>query len=504
MPWPRGAASRHPHDTCAQLLAPRGSADDYAMSGETTTDDILLAALRQSGVELDERLASVKQLETEQVVAACARCVNLIHEARGVAERFGESMPANPGLRFRSCTTLAAAICALGYPEELGFNHFLYPSEAETRRLLLYLVGALPRADESTAHEQGAGGGGMARLVGTLRAWQRQPWVPADWRGTRTLTEPARLRVRAALRDAADAAATSQRAQEALLRGFGGKPASAAEGLARSGRRTFGDRGDAGAEAEADAINPTGATPDEPGSAFRRRAAFGYEEGAAAAMTMGSEGTGAAEEEESGIVRLERAEDAKLAEIIAEIEEVDRAIEGAKAEHAGLVERAAELASRKAGLVGETAAAAKAADARESEVATLGRAVAMLGDVPGAKRQLASEADEARRKLAATHDQFETHRAPLAAQLAAADAEIAERRADAEEKLTRARRLREEMGQMVASLQSRDAELARLQARSRGDREEIAWRSRGDRAEIARRSRGDRAEIAPRSRRDRA
>ena len=96
------------------------------MSGNS--DDILIATLRQTGAEIPEGATSVRELDSVALFGACACCLNAVNEARGEEQRFPGSLPSNPGVRFRACTNLAGAITALGYPEELGFNHFLYPS----------------------------------------------------------------------------------------------------------------------------------------------------------------------------------------------------------------------------------------------------------------------------------------------------------------------------------------------------------------------------------------
>lgn len=93
-----------------------------------SADDILLAALRQTGAPIAEDAASLRELDAQQVYAACAACLNALNHTAPEELRFPPSLPTNPGMRFRACTNLANAISALGYAEELGFNHFLYPS----------------------------------------------------------------------------------------------------------------------------------------------------------------------------------------------------------------------------------------------------------------------------------------------------------------------------------------------------------------------------------------
>ena len=109
-----------------------------------TADDILLAFLRTSGVSLPEGVATCAELDSEAVFAACAYCLNAISQERGEQQRVPSKLMKNPGARFRACTALATGITALGFDGEVGFNLFLYPSEAETRKVLLFLSGDTP------------------------------------------------------------------------------------------------------------------------------------------------------------------------------------------------------------------------------------------------------------------------------------------------------------------------------------------------------------------------
>ena len=76
-------------------------------------EELILATLRQLGVTLPSSISDIGQLETATIVASCARCLNVIHEAQGSDQRFAEALPANPGVRFRLCTSLARAIAGL-------------------------------------------------------------------------------------------------------------------------------------------------------------------------------------------------------------------------------------------------------------------------------------------------------------------------------------------------------------------------------------------------------
>ena len=101
----------------------------------------------------------------------------MIHEAQGSDQRFAEALPANPGVRFRLCTSLARAIAGLGYTEEVGFNNFLYPNAKDTRKLLLYLVDAMPRS-EATGDGFALGAGGFEEQLQQARRRPRARRLP--------------------------------------------------------------------------------------------------------------------------------------------------------------------------------------------------------------------------------------------------------------------------------------------------------------------------------------
>ena len=112
-----------------------------------TTDDMVITFLRSAGVDIPAGTSNLGGFDTEVLVAACATCLNAIAQQKGEVERLPVKLPRNPGARFRACTALAAAITANGFDGEIGFNQFLYPSEKETRNMLLFLIDQMPKAD---------------------------------------------------------------------------------------------------------------------------------------------------------------------------------------------------------------------------------------------------------------------------------------------------------------------------------------------------------------------
>lgn len=87
---------------------------------------------------------------------------------------------------------------ALGYAGDCGYNHFLYPSEKETRSLLTWLVSKLPRAAVEGSSVEDASATADADLSGleadsapspsSLLAPERLQGIFAAWTRERTLS----------------------------------------------------------------------------------------------------------------------------------------------------------------------------------------------------------------------------------------------------------------------------------------------------------------------------
>ena len=189
-----------------------------------TTDDMVITFLRSAGVDIPVGTSNLGGFDTEVLVAACATCLNAIAQEKGEVERLPVKLPRNPGARFRACTALAAAITATGFDGEIGFNQFLYPSEKETRNMLLFLIDQMPKAD-------GDGEGDMGGLSGlsfdeqlrqALLRGLEQPWAPPAWSARKPIAPERASHLRAALAASALAAARKaerQAAAEARLTG---------------------------------------------------------------------------------------------------------------------------------------------------------------------------------------------------------------------------------------------------------------------------------------------
>lgn len=80
---------------------------------------------------------------------------------------------------------LLLVVQELGYAGDCGYNHFLYPSEKETRKILTWLVGRLPRAHDEAVDEDTSTGS-----TATAHEWtspEQLSSILASWMHKKTL-----------------------------------------------------------------------------------------------------------------------------------------------------------------------------------------------------------------------------------------------------------------------------------------------------------------------------
>uniref|UniRef100_A0A8C0N775 Coiled-coil domain-containing protein 22 n=1 Tax=Canis lupus familiaris TaxID=9615 RepID=A0A8C0N775_CANLF len=140
-------------------------------------DRILIHSLRQAGTAVPPDVQSLRAFTTELVVEAVVRCLRVINPA--VGSGLSPLLPLAMSARFRLAMSLAQACMDLGYPLELGYQNFLYPSEPDLRDLLLFLAERLP-SDASEDADQPAGDSAiLLRAIGSqIRDQMALPWVP--------------------------------------------------------------------------------------------------------------------------------------------------------------------------------------------------------------------------------------------------------------------------------------------------------------------------------------
>eukprot|EP00667_Euglena_gracilis_P005577 EG_transcript_5618 len=116
-------------------------------------DELILYGLRSAGVSLGDAV-SLREFDGDAFFQACAACVRLLQPT--ATQGVPSALPANTAARFKACNALSKAIQQQGYSEEIGFNAFMYVNVDEMRRVLSWLVGALPAVEEPAGDPKAA------------------------------------------------------------------------------------------------------------------------------------------------------------------------------------------------------------------------------------------------------------------------------------------------------------------------------------------------------------
>jgi coiled-coil domain-containing protein 22 len=119
---------------------------------------------------------SFDAVKAEHLVSIVAGAISLITKGEVTPPT---RLPPSMGARHRQCTTLAQLVQELGYRKDFTFSQLLYPSNKDTRNLLLWVVERLPRAGDDEADEDAA-----TEPDALLRAKARAAFVA--WRSTPT------------------------------------------------------------------------------------------------------------------------------------------------------------------------------------------------------------------------------------------------------------------------------------------------------------------------------
>ncbi|CAL1678069.1 unnamed protein product [Lasius platythorax] len=112
-------------------------------------DNIIIHSLRQIGCDIQESVTNLSGFSTELVVEATVRCLEAIRPGLGLST----VLPVNMAARFRLGATLAQTCTELGYRGDIGYQTFLYNSEADLRRVFMFLIEKLPKESEKTVNE---------------------------------------------------------------------------------------------------------------------------------------------------------------------------------------------------------------------------------------------------------------------------------------------------------------------------------------------------------------
>ncbi|KAM6389914.1 LOW QUALITY PROTEIN: coiled-coil domain-containing protein 22, partial [Rhynochetos jubatus] len=147
-------------------------------------DKILIHSLRQAGTPVPPEVQRVRDLTPALVVEAAVRCLRAVSPALGAP--LSPLLPPAISARFRLASDLAAACQELGFGGDVGYQTFLYSSEHDTRRLLLFLVEKLPRDESEGGAEPPGKSGALLRAIGArIREQLGTPWVPPACRTPR-------------------------------------------------------------------------------------------------------------------------------------------------------------------------------------------------------------------------------------------------------------------------------------------------------------------------------
>ncbi|XP_053148859.1 coiled-coil domain-containing protein 22 isoform X2 [Hemicordylus capensis] len=147
-------------------------------------DKILIRSLRLSGTEIPDEVQSIREFTTELIVESVVRCLRVINPSVGAG--LSHILPPGMSARFRIGMSLAQACQDLGYQGEVGYQTFLYSSEPEIRRLLLFLVEKLPRdASEDASQPVGKSTTLHRAIAVAIKEQLAVPWVPPACRTPR-------------------------------------------------------------------------------------------------------------------------------------------------------------------------------------------------------------------------------------------------------------------------------------------------------------------------------
>ncbi|XP_039285512.1 coiled-coil domain-containing protein 22 homolog [Nilaparvata lugens] len=138
-------------------------------------DKIIIHSLKDVGCDIDDEIKSLQQFTTELVVEAAVKCLDVI-----VTPKLGlpTSLPQSMSARFRLGTTIAEACLELGYNGEMGYQTFLYPSEAELRKIFVFLIEKLPKDSDKGTSQDDDGVLTLRQQIGEcLKASLARPWV---------------------------------------------------------------------------------------------------------------------------------------------------------------------------------------------------------------------------------------------------------------------------------------------------------------------------------------
>ncbi|UIZ28782.1 hypothetical protein KXD40_007318 [Peronospora effusa] len=117
-------------------------------------DAFIFAALKQSKWledSSDSESWTVSDLSSDAFIFLVLKFLTRLQDADGsktfTLSSLDATAPVGVAAKHRVGSKLANILKQLGYAGDCGYNHFLYPSEKETRNILSWLVGKLPKSE---------------------------------------------------------------------------------------------------------------------------------------------------------------------------------------------------------------------------------------------------------------------------------------------------------------------------------------------------------------------
>ncbi|XP_054266958.1 coiled-coil domain-containing protein 22-like [Macrosteles quadrilineatus] len=140
-------------------------------------DKIILQSFKEIGCTFEEDVVSLRQFTAEMVVASAARCINVIQPGLDIPSKLPPSMSS----RYKLGTVIAEACIELGYTGEIGYQTFLYASEADVRKVFMFLVEKLPKESDKTSSQPEESSSSLRqRFAIALRQQLTIPYCPSE------------------------------------------------------------------------------------------------------------------------------------------------------------------------------------------------------------------------------------------------------------------------------------------------------------------------------------
>ncbi|CAK4129583.1 unnamed protein product [Aphanomyces euteiches] len=115
---------------------------------EDESDNLISVTLKQSG--WNGNVSPVAAMPASELVEMVTWGFAQIRQDKQLQsqEPFKFEYPKGVAQRHRLAASLAEQFKAMGYTGECGYNHLLYPTESDTKRMLLWLIQKLPRVEK--------------------------------------------------------------------------------------------------------------------------------------------------------------------------------------------------------------------------------------------------------------------------------------------------------------------------------------------------------------------